>query len=87
MAQGNSSRAGETQPSLYCSRQARHQHKWLRWLIVIVGLMLLAVKSSGAIRRGIAERDGMTAAIEATLGIHTIGSIWLIGCALFLFFW
>ena len=42
MAQGNSSRAGETQPSLYCSRQARHQHKWLRWLIVIVGLMLLA---------------------------------------------
>ena len=55
--------------------------------LVPVGLMLLAVKSSGAIRRGIAERDGMTAAIEATLGIHTIGSIWLIGCALYLFFW
>jgi 1,4-dihydroxy-2-naphthoate octaprenyltransferase len=55
--------------------------------LIPVGLMLLAVKSSGAIRRGIAERDGLTAAIEATLGIHTIGSIWLIGCALFLFFW
>ena len=44
MAQDNASRTGETQPSLtlYRSRQARRQHKRLCWLIVIVGLMLLA---------------------------------------------
>jgi hypothetical protein len=48
---------------------------------------LLAVKSAGAIKRGIDDREGLTAAIEATLGIHTIGSVWLIGCALYLFFW
>ena len=44
MAQGNASRAGETQPSLtlYCNRQAGRQHKRLCWLIVIVGTMLLA---------------------------------------------
>jgi hypothetical protein len=44
MAQNNASRAGETQPSLtlHCSRQARRQHKRLCWLIVIVGLVLLA---------------------------------------------
>jgi 1,4-dihydroxy-2-naphthoate octaprenyltransferase len=55
--------------------------------LVPAGLMLLAVKSAGAIKRGIDDREGLTAAIEATLGIHTIGSVWLIGCALYLFFW
>jgi len=50
-------------------------------------LLLLALKSAGAVRRGIEDRNGMTKAIESTLAIHTLGSIWLTGCALFLFFW
>lgn len=48
-----------------------------------VALLLLGVKAAGAIRNGIADREGMTKAIEMTLGIHTIGAIWLAGCALF----
>jgi len=52
-----------------------------------VALLVLAVKAAASIRRGIADRDGMTKAIEATLAIHTIGSIWLTGVALFLYFW
>lgn len=51
------------------------------------GLLLLAFKAAGAIRKGMEDREGMTAAIESTLAIHTLGSIWLAGCALFLFFW
>ncbi len=47
-------------------------------------LLVLAVKSASAIRQGIDDRAAMTAAIEATLGIHTIGGIWLTGCALYL---
>ena len=49
-----------------------------------VGLVLLAAKSSAAIRRGIADRDAMTKAIESTLAIHTLGSIWLTGVAIYL---
>ncbi len=55
--------------------------------VVPVILLVLATRASAAIRRGIADRPGMTQAIEATLGIHTIGSIWLAGCALFVAFW
>lgn len=47
-------------------------------------LLVLAAKSALAIRQGIDNRDAMTAAIEATLGIHTIGGIWITGCALYL---
>jgi 1,4-dihydroxy-2-naphthoate octaprenyltransferase len=54
--------------------------------LVPAGLLLLAFKSAGAIRLGIEDREGMTKAIEATLTIHTVGSIWLAGCAMFLFF-
>ena len=36
-----------------------------------------------AIRVGVADRARMTSAIEATLGVHTIGSIWLVGVALY----
>jgi hypothetical protein len=32
-------------------------------------------------------RERLTAAIEMTLGIHTIGTLWLIGCVLFGFWW
>ena len=55
--------------------------------LVPIALLLLAFRAAGAIRRGIEDRDGMTAGIEMTLGIHTVGSIWLAGCALFQFFW
>jgi len=51
------------------------------------GLLILAVKAAAGIRQGIEDRDGMTKAIESTLAIHTLGSIWLTGCALFVFFW
>jgi 1,4-dihydroxy-2-naphthoate octaprenyltransferase len=51
-----------------------------------VALLALAWQAARAIRAGIANRQGMTRAIEMTLGIHTIGSIWLAGCALFVSF-
>lgn len=40
-------------------------------------LLPLAVKASGGIARGAEDRDRLTASIEATLGIHALGSIWL----------
>ena len=51
-----------------------------------VALLVLAWQASRSIRQGIADRPGMTKAIEMTLGIQTIGSIWLVGCALFVSF-
>lgn len=51
---------------------------------VPVLLLVLAGRSAMAIRHGIDNREAMTGAIEGTLGIHTIGSIWLTGCALYL---
>jgi 1,4-dihydroxy-2-naphthoate octaprenyltransferase len=54
------------------------------WALIVPALLLaLAWQASRAIRGGIADRPAMTRAIEMTLGIHTIGSIWLTGCALF----
>ena len=55
-------------------------------MIVPVLLLALAWQAARAIRTGIADRPAMTRAIEMTLGIHTIGSIWLAGCALFVAF-
>ncbi len=40
-------------------------------------LLVLAARAAMAIRIGVADRARMTSAIEATLGVHTIGSIWL----------
>lgn len=55
------------------------------WTVIVPLLLLaLAFQAARAIRTGIADRPAMTKAIEMTLGIHTIGSIWLAGCALFL---
>lgn len=54
--------------------------------LVPVVLLALAWKASRAIRQGIADRPGMTRAIEMTLGIQAIGSIWLAGCALYVSF-
>ncbi|MEE4163873.1 MAG: 1,4-dihydroxy-2-naphthoate octaprenyltransferase [Woeseiaceae bacterium] len=50
---------------------------------VPVALLVLAAKAAAGIRTGIADRARMTSAIEGTLGIHTIGGIWLTGCALY----
>jgi 1,4-dihydroxy-2-naphthoate octaprenyltransferase len=51
-----------------------------------IALLVLGTKAASAIRNGISDREGMTRAIEMTLGIHTIGAIWLAGCALFVAF-
>ncbi len=50
-------------------------------------LLAIAARSTMAIRKGIGDRAGMTKAIEGTLAIHTIGSIWLAGCMLYLHWW
>jgi 1,4-dihydroxy-2-naphthoate octaprenyltransferase len=50
-------------------------------------LLALAWRASTAIRVGMQGRERLTAAIEMTLGIHTIGTLWLIGCVLFGFWW
>ena len=55
--------------------------------IVPAGLLILAFKSAAGIRNGIEDRGGMTQAIEGTLAIHTIGSIWLVACILFMHWW
>ena len=54
---------------------------------VPVLLLVLAIKASTAIQAGIDDRPAMTKAIESTLAIHMIGSIWLVGCALYLHWW
>jgi 1,4-dihydroxy-2-naphthoate octaprenyltransferase len=55
------------------------------WTIIVPVLLLaLAWQATRGIRVGVEDRPGMTRAIEMTLGIHTIGSIWLTGCALFI---
>jgi 1,4-dihydroxy-2-naphthoate octaprenyltransferase len=51
--------------------------------LVPVGLLVLAFKAAAGIRGGVENRDAMTQSIEATLGIHTIGCLWLAGCALY----
>ena len=57
------------------------------WAVIVPALLLvLALQAARAIRVGIADRPAMTRAIEMTLAIHTIGSIWLTGCALFVAF-
>jgi 1,4-dihydroxy-2-naphthoate polyprenyltransferase len=55
--------------------------------VVPLALLALAWRAAQAIRRGIGDRDGMTRAIESTLAIHTIGSLWLVGCVLFQHWW
>jgi 1,4-dihydroxy-2-naphthoate octaprenyltransferase len=54
--------------------------------LVPLGLLVLVIKAAAAIRNGIEDRAGMTAAIESTLAIHTIGSLWLIACVLYMIF-
>ena len=52
-----------------------------------LALLVLAWRAATAIKTGIADRKTMTQAIEATLAIHTIGCLWLTGCALFALWW
>lgn len=52
-------------------------------LLVPAALLILALQAATAIRAGVADRQRMTKAIEATLAIHTIGSIWLAGAVLY----
>jgi len=51
-----------------------------------IALLALAWRASRSICHGISDRPGMTKAIEMTLGIQTIGTIWLVGCVLFVSF-
>lgn len=51
--------------------------------LVPLALLLLAWRAARAIRGGIEDRAAMTQAIEATLGIHTIGCLWLSGCVVY----
>ncbi len=51
--------------------------------LVPLALLGLAFKAAKGIRGGMDDREAMTKSIEATLGIHTIGCLWLAGCALF----
>ncbi len=51
--------------------------------LVPLALLLLAWRAASAIRDGVKDRSAMTQAIESTLGIHTIGCIWLAGCMVY----
>ena len=51
--------------------------------LVPLGLLVLAWKAATGIRGGVEQREVMAKSIEATLGIHTLGCIWLAVCALF----
>lgn len=52
-----------------------------------LALLVLAWRAASAIRSGIENRASMTQAIESTLAIHTVGCLWLTGCALFALWW
>jgi len=52
-----------------------------------LALLVLALKAAQAIRHGVADRPNMIRAIESTLAIHTVGSLWLLCCVLFLHWW
>ena len=51
--------------------------------LVPLALLVLALRAAASIRVGVTDRARMTGAIEATLGVHTIGSLWLAGVALY----
>lgn len=52
-----------------------------------IGLLALALRATAAIKIGVHDRDNMTQAIESTLAIHTVGSLWLSACMLFALWW
>jgi 1,4-dihydroxy-2-naphthoate octaprenyltransferase len=50
-------------------------------------LLIPAFRAAAAIRNGLQDRSGLTKAIESTLAIHTLGSLWLMACLLFRLWW
>jgi 1,4-dihydroxy-2-naphthoate octaprenyltransferase len=52
-----------------------------------LALMFLAWKAAAAIRQGLEDRVGLRRAIESTLGVHTLGSLWLCGAVLYATWW
>ena len=52
-----------------------------------LALLYLAYRAATAIRQGLQDRDGMRRAIEATLGVHTLGALWLCGAVLYAAWW
>jgi 1,4-dihydroxy-2-naphthoate octaprenyltransferase len=52
--------------------------------LVPVALLFMTARAALAIRHGIADRGAMRRAIESTLAVHTLGSLWLCACVLFL---
>lgn len=52
--------------------------------LVPVALLPLAARAARGIRRGLDDRAALTGAIEATLGIHTVGCLWLTAIAVYL---
>jgi 1,4-dihydroxy-2-naphthoate octaprenyltransferase len=52
--------------------------------VVPLLLLVLAARAAKAIQSGADDRGRMTTAIESTLAIHTVGSLWLIACMIFL---
>lgn len=62
---------------------------YLPLLAPLAPILLLAPawRASAGIRVGVENRESMTQAIESTLAIHTVGCLWLTGCALFNLWW
>ncbi len=62
-------------------------HSAVPVLFVLVGVFLLslAARAAHAIRRKSDDREAMTKAIESTLAIHTIGSIAMVACILYIY--
>lgn len=52
--------------------------------MVPAALLVMTARATAAIRVGIEARDAMTRGIESTLAVHTIGSLWLCACALYM---
>ena len=50
-------------------------------------LMMMAFRAAAAIRNGLQDRPALTKAIESTLAIHTLGSLWLSVCLLVRLWW
>lgn len=50
-------------------------------------LMIPVSRCVTAIRVGIDDREGLVRAIETTLAMHTLGTLWLSGCVLFVYWW
>jgi 1,4-dihydroxy-2-naphthoate octaprenyltransferase len=55
-------------------------------IVIPAGLLILALNAAAAVRNNATDRPRMTKAIEATLAIHTLGSVWMTAVALFLAF-